>query len=120
MPSYRNVPIGTDLEDAVTVGIEQREDGTTGAAIWWPSKGDVDADEVEYASVEEALDAAEAARALHGFGEVAVTLQSDSLWSPQWGSLAPGKEPYGRIEGTDLNSDEAFELASGIEENRDA
>ena len=120
MPNYRRIPIGTDLEDAVTVGIEQRPDGTMAAAVWWPSRGDVDADEAEYGSVEEALAAAEAARALHGFGEVAVTLQSDNLWSPQWGTLAPGKEPYGRIDQVDLSDSEAFELAAAIEENRDA
>jgi hypothetical protein len=120
MPSYRCVPIGTDLDDAVTVGIEQRPDGALAAAVWWPSKGDVDADEAEYGSVEEAFAAAEAARALHGFGEVAVTLQSDELWNPQWGSIATGKEPFGRIGALPLSDDEAYELAAGIEENRDA
>jgi hypothetical protein len=120
MPTYRRVPIGADIDDAVTVGIEQREDGSTTAAVWWPSRGDVDADEAEYQNVEEALAAAHAAQALHGFAEVVVMLQNDSLWSPQWGSLATGKEPFGRIDQVDLSDRESYDLAAGIEENRDA
>jgi hypothetical protein len=119
MPNYRQVPIGVDLPDSVTVGIERHGDGSLLAAVWWPSKGDVDADEADYATVPEALDAAEAARQLHGFREVVVTLQSPDLWDPRWGMLT-GEEPIGRVDNTDVSDDEAFTLAKGIEENRDA
>lgn len=119
MPNYREVPIGADLPDSVTVGIERHGDGSILAAVWWPSKGDVDADEADYASVPEALEAADAARQLHDFCEVVVTLQSSELWNPQWGMLT-GEEPIGRIDDAEYSDEEAFTLAQGIEENRDA
>lgn len=122
--TYRQVAVGTESPDAVTVGIEKAADGTLKAAVWWESKGDVDADEAEYGSVEDALAAADAARALHGFDEVVVALQSDDLWQGGWGILTQGAgraaEPVGDLRGTDLSSDEAYELASDIEAERDA
>jgi hypothetical protein len=121
--NYRLVPIGQQSPDAVTVGIELAEDGTRKAAVWWESKGDIDADEAEYGDVTEALAAAEAARALHGFDEVVVTLSRPDLWDKNWGQLRlpeVGKEPIGDVQGTDLTSQETYELAAGIEEERDA
>ncbi len=121
--SYRLVPIGQQSPDAVTVGIELTEDGTHKAAIWWESKGDVDADEAEYSDVAEALAAAEAARALHGFAEVVVVLSQPDLWDSQWGQLRLpdiAKEPIGDVQDTDLSSRETYALAAGIEEERDA
>lgn len=119
MPNYRSVPIGTDLPDAVTVGIERHDDGQLIAAVWWPSKGDIDADEAEYASVPEAFQAAEAARELHGFSEVAVTLQRPELWNSAWGNIV-GQEPLGRIDKDLLSDEESYELAAGLEASRDA
>ena len=113
---YRLVDVGTDVPDAVTVGIEP---GGEAAAIWWPSTGDVDADEMDFESVAEAFTAAEAARELHGFSEVVVALADRSDWRAEWGQLI-GKEPIGDLRGTDLNEDEAFAIASGIEAERDA
>ena len=120
MPSYRRVPVGADVENAVTVGIERTPEKALRAAVWWPSHGDVDADEAEYGDVGEALRAASAAKDLHGFAEVVVTLQSDDLWNEQSGTLHHEREPIGRINETALSNDEAYELAAGIEENRDA
>ena len=119
MPNYRSVPIGTDLPDAVTVGIERHDDGKLIAAVWWPSKGDVDADEAEYADVPAALQAAQAAKELHGFSEVAVTLQNPDLWDSAWGTIV-GQEPLGRIDKDLLTEDESYELAAGLEASRDA
>jgi hypothetical protein len=121
--AYRQVPVGAETPDAVTVGIEKSGDGLPRAAVWWESKGDIDADEVEYDSVEEALSAAEAAKSLHGFSEIVVALQSDDLWDPEWGVLshaARSREPVGDVRETDLSSDEVYELAAGIEGERDA
>lgn len=121
--SYRLVPIGQQSPDAVTVGIELAEDGTHKAAVWWESKGDIDADEAEYGEVTEALAAAEAARALHGFKEVVVVLSRPDLWDSRWGHLRLpdiAKEPIGDVQETDLTSTETYELAAGIEEERDA
>ena len=121
--SYRLVPIGQQSPDAVTVGIELADGGTHKAAVWWESKGDVDADEAEYADVAEALAAAAAARALHGFDEVVVVLSRPDLWDSKWGHLRlpeVAKEPIGDVRGTDLTSRETYELAAGIEEERDA
>jgi hypothetical protein len=122
--SYRQVPVGTESPNAVTVGIERDGEGQLKAAVWWESKGDVDADEAEYPTVEEALAAADAAKALHGFDEVVVALQSDDLWDAEWGVLAQSagraREPVGDIRDTDVSSDEAYELAAGIEAERDA
>jgi hypothetical protein len=121
--SYRLVPIGQQSPDAVTVGIERAVDGGYKAAVWWESKGDIDADEAEYDDVTEALAAAEAARALHGFDEVVVTLSRPDLWDNKWGQLRRpevSKEPIGDVQGTDLTSREAYELAASIEEERDA
>ena len=120
---YRQVPVGTSVEDAVTVGIETGSGGQLKAAVWWSARGDVDADEAEYADVGEALAAAEAARALHGFAEVVVTLADASLWRKEWGRLqadGPAREPIGDLRGTDISDDEAFELARDIETERDA
>ena len=120
---YRQVPVGTSVEDAVTVGIETGSGGQLKAAVWWSARGDVDADEAEYADVGEALAAAEAARALHGFAEVVVTLADPSLWRKEWGRLqadGPAREPIGDLRGTDISDDEAFELARDIETERDA
>lgn len=111
MSTYRKIAVGEDAGDAVTVGIEKHDDGAVRAAVWWPSRGDVDADEADYESVEEALTAAEAARALHGFEEVVVTLQHDDLWQPEWGTLE---------DGVALSEDESYELARAMEASRDA
>lgn len=67
MSQFRRIVIGEDAADAVTVGIERDQEGAIVAAVWWPSRGDMDADEVRFASVGEALAAAEAAKTLHGF-----------------------------------------------------
>jgi hypothetical protein len=120
---YRQVPVGTSAEDAVTVGIENDKDGRLKAAVWWSAKGDVDADEAEFAEVGEALAAAEAARALHGFAEVVITLADPGLWRAEWGRLQadePAKEPIGDLRGTDISDSEAFALARDIETERDA
>lgn len=117
--SYRSVPIGETSADAVTVGIEQGAAGPK-AAVWWQSKGDVDADEAEFGSVPEALEAAEAARALHGFSEVVVVIADPTLWDRQWGELRTDREPIGQVAATDLTSDETETLAFGIEAERDA
>ena len=121
--SYRLVPIGQQSPDAVTVGIERAEGGALKAAVWWESKGDIDADEAEYDDVAAALEAAESARALHGFSEVVVVLSQPDLWESQWGQLRRpevAKEPIGDVRDTDLTSAETYELAAGIEEERDA
>ncbi|HEV7346440.1 MAG TPA: hypothetical protein VGN60_12500 [Devosia sp.] len=119
---YRQVPVGQQSPDAVTVGIEAGADGRPKAAVWWESKGDVDADEAEYDDVATALEAAEAARALHGFSEVVVVVSEPGLWQSQWGELRDrsGNEPIGEVQDTDLTSDETYELAAGIEGERDA
>ncbi|KRB01445.1 hypothetical protein ASD83_08060 [Devosia sp. Root685] len=112
MTTYRTLAIGEDAADAVTVGIERDAEGKIVAAVWWPSRGDVDADEVAYPSAAEALAAAEAAKTLHGFSEVAIMLQSDELWQAQWGELAP--------KPNQLTDEESFELARATEASRDA
>ena len=120
---YRLVAIGEPAPDAVTVGIEPGENERPKAAVWWESKGDVDADEAEYADVTEALLAAEAARSLHGFAEVVVVLSAPELWDHDWGELvlpAISREPIGSVVQTDLTADESYELAAAIEEERDA
>ncbi len=111
MNAYRKIAVGEDAGDAVTVGIEENAEGRVVAAVWWPSRGDVDADEADYDSVEDAFKAAEASKALHGFPEVVVTLQRDNLWQPHWGVLN---------DGVALNEDESFELARAMEASRDA
>lgn len=110
MSTYRKIEVGEEAPDAVTVGIERNGEGKVVAAVWWPSRGDVDADEASYDRVEDAFEAAEAARSLHGFGEVVVTLQSEDLWQRDWGTL----------EGVALSEDESFELARATEASRDA
>ena len=119
---YRLVEVGSSNPDAVTVGIETAPDGTAKAAVWWESKGDVDADEVEFTNVAEAMDAAEASRALHGFSEVVVVLARPDLWDQQWGALKPltAEEPMGDISAVDLSPDEAYDLAAAVEAERDA
>ena len=112
MQRFRQIAKGEDAPDAVTIGIERDAAGAILAAVWWPSRGDVDADEVTYHSVAEAFDAAQAAKDLHGFAEIVVTLQSDDLWRPEWGELQP--------DGVALSEDEAFELARATEASRDA
>jgi hypothetical protein len=112
MQRYRRLAIGQDAPDAVTVGIERAPEGGLLAAVWWPAHDDVDGDETTYASVEEALAAAEAARELHGFSEVVVTLQSDDIWNPKWGEID--------AVGIALDDGESFELARATEAMRDA
>lgn len=112
MKRFRQIAKGEDAPDAVTVGIERDAAGAILAAIWWPSRGDVDADEVNYRSVPEAFEAAQAAMDLHGFAEIVVTLQSEDLWRPEWGELQPA--------GMALSEEEAFELARATEASRDA
>ena len=121
--SFRQVPVGASVPQAVTVGIEK--DGATGhkAAIWWDAVGDVDADEAAFIDVAAALDAAEGARVLHGFAEVVVTLQDGVAWQAGWGELRPlpgGNEPIGNVAAVGLSDDEAFDLAAGIETQSDA
>ena len=120
MQVYRQVMVGETTPDAVTVGIESDDAGGHKAAVWWDAIRDVDADEAEYADVPSAISAAEAARELHGFSEVVVALQDGVSWNGDWGQLAGGREPIGNIAQTDLSSDEAYELAAGIEAERDA
>jgi hypothetical protein len=121
--AYRRVAVGEMTEDAVTVGIECDPEGRYKAAVWWEAKGDVDADEAEYDDIGEALAAAEAAKTLHGFSEVVVALQDGLSWQDNWGQLQRNprdREPVGDVSQTDLSSDETFELAAGIEAERDA
>lgn len=120
MGTYRQVKVGETTPDAVTVGIEADGAGGHRAAVWWDAIGDVDADEAEFDDVGAAICAAEAARELHGFGEVVVALQDGLAWNAAWGQLGGGREPIGNIEQTDLSDDEAYELAAGIEAERDA
>lgn len=108
---YRQVGIGETTSDAVTVGIEANDSGGYRAAVWWDAVGDVDADEAEFDDVPAALEAAEAARSLHGFAEVVVALQTGVAWLPVWGRLS---------DGAALSEDEAYDLAAGIEAERDA
>lgn len=110
--SFRRIAIGEDAPDAVTVAIERNGDADVVAAVWWPARGDVDADEAAYPSVPAALAAAEAARVLHRFDEVVVMLQQDELWDQVWGTLRQGS--------ASLSDDEAFELARATEASRDA
>lgn len=120
---YRLVPVGEPAPDAVTVGVERDADDRLKAAVWWESTGDIDADEAEYDDVPAALAAAEAARELHGFREVVVVLARPELWESQWGELrvpSIAREPIADVQATDLTSGEAFELAAGIEAERDA
>jgi len=120
---YRQIAVGQATPDAVTVGIEAGPDGQPKAAVWWEAKGDIDADEAEYAYVPEAFAAAEAARALHGFSEVVVALQDGLSWLPGWGELRSNprdKEPIGDVRNTDLSSDETEKLAAGLETESDA
>lgn len=120
--SYRKVAVGSTNPDAVTVGIESL-DGVLRAAVWWESKGDVDADEAEYGDVPAALEAAEAVRALHDFAEVVVVIADPALWRPEWGVLRTegrSREPVGDVRGTDISEEEAYDLARGIEAERDA
>lgn len=112
MTQFRRIAIREECPDAVTVAIERDPQGQVMASVWWPSRGDSDAGEASYPSVEAALAAAEAARVLHGFSEVVVMLQSDDLWSAQWGTLAPS--------GPQLSDDESYELARATEASRDA
>lgn len=118
---YRQVEIGEANLEAVTVGIEKAVDGGLKAAVWWEAIGDVDADEAEFDDVPAALAAAEAARELHGLKEVVIALQEDVTWQGEWGTLdVRNKEPIGDVRPTDLSSEETYELAAGIEEQRDA
>lgn len=112
MTRFRKLAIGEEAADAVTVGIERDATGKILAAVWWPSRGDVDADEATYPTVAEALAAAEAAKTLHGFSEVAIMLQCDDLWDKAWGELAPSANQ--------LTEAESYELARATEASRDA
>jgi hypothetical protein len=121
--TYRQVAVGEVVPDAVTVGLERNTSGMLKAAVWWDARGDVDADEAEYSDIGEALAAAEAARTLHGFSEVVVALQDGLSWQSEWGELRSdprSREPIGNVSETDLSSEETFELAAGIEAERDA
>jgi hypothetical protein len=121
--TYRQVAVGEMAPDAVTVGIEKDAAGAIKSAVWWEAKGDVDADEAEYGDVAEALAAAEAAKTLHGFGEIVVALQDGLAWQAEWGDLETdplNREPIGDVTQTDLSDDEALELAAHIEAERDA
>jgi hypothetical protein len=121
--AYRQIRVGETTPDAVTVGIEKDMSGGLRAAVWWEAKGDVDADEAEYSNVVEALSAADAAKTLHGFSEVVVALQDGLSWQAEWGQLRSderSREPIGDISHTDLSDDEGYELAAGIEAERDA
>ena len=120
---YKQVAVGESNADAVTVGIEAGANGSPKAAVWWEAKGDVDADEAEYDNVTDALAAAEAARALHGFSEVVVALQDGLSWQPGWGQLTTDprdKEPIGDVSNAGLSSAETEELAAGLEAESDA
>lgn len=111
MSSFRQIGIGATVSDAVIVGIERDAHGNVVAAVWWPSRGEGDADEARYGSVPEAFEAASAVCDLHGFAEIVVALQSEDLWQPEWGQVrSPGA----------LSDDEAFELAKATEASRDA
>lgn len=112
MSRFRRIAIGEDCPDAVTVGIERDAEGRIMASVWWPARGEADAGEASYPTVEAALEAAEAARVLHGFSQVVVTLQSEDLWHPEWGSLEP--------QGMQLSEAESYELARATEASRDA
>ncbi|MDB5473110.1 MAG: hypothetical protein JWP99_413 [Devosia sp.] len=120
---YRQVAIGEVTQDAVTVGIEAAAGGKLKAAVWWEARGDVDAGEAEYDDVPQAMAAAQAARLLHGFSEIVVALQDGLAWDQRWGQLQTdprSREPVGDVSQTDLSSDETYELAAGIEAERDA
>ncbi|MFD2647504.1 hypothetical protein ACFSX5_06845 [Devosia albogilva] len=120
---FRRVELGSTNADAVTVGIESGTEGRPRAAVWWESKGDVDADEAEFDDVGAAFEAAEAARSLHGFSEIVVVVADGVAWHDAWGSLDDGgrsREPIGDVRQVDLSDREAFHLAQGIEEERDA
>jgi hypothetical protein len=120
---FRRVELGSTNPDAVTVGIESGTEGRPRAAVWWESKGDVDADEAEFDIVAAAFEAAEAARSLHGFSEVVVVLADGVTWQEGWGVLDDGgrsREPIGDVRQVELSDREAFHLAQGIEEERDA
>ena len=100
-------------------------DGAAGhkAAVWWEAVSDVDADKTDFIDVAAALDAAEGARALHGFSEVVVILQDGVKWQSGWGelrALKTGNEPLGDVSGVELTDAESFELAADIEAERDA
>lgn len=120
--SYRRIAVGEDAGNAVTVGIEADANGRPKAAVWWPASGDVDGDEVQYDDVPAAFAAAEAARQLHNFAEIVVVLQDELLWNPAWGEIAAerDREPIGDVSQTDLDSREVYNLARGIEGERDA
>ncbi len=120
---FRRAEPGSINPDAVTVGIETGTEGRPRAAVWWESKGDVDADEAEFEDVGAAFSAAEAARSLHGFSEIVVVLADGVAWHDGWGVLDDGgrsREPIGEVRNVDLSDREAFHLAQGIEEERDA
>ncbi|MEO9299319.1 hypothetical protein [Devosia alba] len=121
--SFRQVPVGAATPQSVTVGIDS--DGAAGhkAAVWWEAVADVDADKTDFIDVAAALDAAEGARALHGFSEVVVMLQDGVKWQSGWGELRALKtdnEPLGDVSGVGLSDAESFELAADIEAERDA
>lgn len=112
MRQFRKIALGQKMPDAVTVGIERGVDGQPVASVWWPARGDVEAGEARYSAVPEALEAALAAKTLHGFSGVAIMLQSDDLWRRDWGQLLP--------EGNRLTEAESYELARATEASRDA
>ena len=120
---FRRVELASTNHDAVTVGIEDDDEGRLRAAVWWESKGDIDADEAEFDNVPAAFRAADAARRLHGFSEVVVVLAEGIAWRDEWGVLEDAgrdREPIGDVRDVHLTDREAFDLAQGIEEERDA
>ncbi len=120
---FRRVGLASTNHDAVTVGIEDDGEGRLRAAVWWESKGDIDADEAEIDDVPAAFRAANAARRLHGFSEVGVVLAEGIEWQGEWGTLddeGRDREPIGDVRDVPLTDGEAFDLAQGIEEERDA
>ena len=120
---FRRVGLGSTNADAVTVGIETGTEGRPRAAVWWESKGDIDADEAEFEDIAAAFEAAEVAQRLHGFSEIVVVLADGVSWEPAWGALDDGgrnREPIGDVRQGELTDREAFHLARGSEEERDA
>lgn len=112
MRQFRRIAIGEQSPHAVTVDIERDAAGQAVATVRWPSHDDAGADAARYPSVVEAIEAAEAAKILHGFSEVLVALQGDDLWRPEWGELGQGANH--------LSEAESFELARATEASRDA
>lgn len=116
---YRRVAPGKVAADAVAVGIVA-DGGRLCATVWWSARQDVEGDEVDYDDVPVALAAAEAARQRLGLADIVVVTEPQ-LWRPEWGELIDDTEPgSGELAKADLSDAEAFELAQGLEAERDA